>query len=137
MSDTDPGFSLPAALPEQDAGIFSRKGLLIRCPEGLHLTIVICSLGQLPLPQHTEEQRVTWSVGSSAEVTLFARSYSPLLSRSFFSQRGSSHGRCKCHHAGPGSAHLGKSADPQSPRNNSPDQKPLMYREHLRKMYFM
>lgn len=30
-----------------------------------------------------------------------------------------------------------KSADPQPPRNNSPDQKPLMYREYLRKMYFM
>lgn len=53
---------------------------------------------------------------------------SPLLTRG-----PASHGHFKCHCAGPGSAYLGKVCRHPALRNNSPDQKPLMYREHLRK----
>lgn len=56
----------------------------------------------------------------------------PLLARG-----SASCGHYKCHRAGPGATYPGNGCRHPALRNNLPDQKPLMYREHLRKMYFM
>lgn len=92
----------------------------------------VCSLVISPSsPGPREAKGHTARDDSSTEVTHhFSRKpeTSPWLTRG-----PASHGHFKCHHAGPGSAHPGKVCRHPALRNNSPDQKPLMYREHLRK----